>query len=187
MKLAQFIQTNMEQLLGDWEEAALEIAPELQDEDSSARRDHARSMLEFISQDLVTAQTRDESVREALGKVKAPASGAQAMVRIEQDLTIFQVVQEFRALRSRVSSAWGDAQQVLTAKDIDELVRFNEAIDQLIANSVSSFSALKEQESRLIDTMLKASPDPTAIFDPEGRHLFLNKAMSDLVDVPYRD
>lgn len=29
MKLAQFIQAEMEQLLKDWEEAALEIAPEL--------------------------------------------------------------------------------------------------------------------------------------------------------------
>jgi len=67
------------------------------------------------------------------------------------------------------------------------LVRFNEAIDQLIANSVSSFSALKEQETRLIETMLKVSPDPVAIFDPDGRHLFLNKAMADLINATHRD
>ncbi len=187
MKLAQFIQTNMEQLLEDWEEAALEIAPELKDEDSSARRDHARSMLEFISQDLVTAQTRDESARKARGKGKAPASSKHAMDRVEQGLSMVQMVQELRALRARITRDWGDEQQGLTAKDIDELVRFNEAIDQLIVNSVSSFSALKEQEIRLIETMLKASPDPAAIFDPDGKYLFINKVMADLISATHRN
>jgi len=52
------------------------------------------------------------------------------------------------------------------------LVRFNEAIDQLITKTVSNYSAHKEQETRLFDTMLEDSPDPIAIFDPDGRHLF---------------
>jgi len=68
MKLAQFIQTEMGQLLEDWDEDAKEIAPELKGKDSSALRDHAREMLEFISQDLVTSQTEEESARRTLGK-----------------------------------------------------------------------------------------------------------------------
>jgi len=66
MKLAQFIQTEMGQLLEDWDEDAKEIAPELKGKDSSALRDHAREMLEFISQDLVTSQTEEESARRTL-------------------------------------------------------------------------------------------------------------------------
>ncbi|MDK8465452.1 GGDEF and EAL domain-containing protein [Marinobacter sp. SS13-12] len=187
MKLVQFIQTKMEQLLEDWEEAALDIAPQLKGEDSPALRDHARSMLEFIRQDLSAPQTRDELARKALGNVKAPASSAHAMDRVEQGLSMFQMVQEFRSLRARVTEDWSDEQQSLTAEDIAELVRFNEAIDHLIANSVSSFSALKEQETRLIETLLKASPDPAAIFDPDGKYLFINTAMADLVNMPHRE
>ncbi len=190
MKLAQFIQTTMEQLLEDWDEAVLEIAPELKGRDSHTLRDHARGMLEFISQDLLTSQTKKESANKALGKGKAPASsagGEHGTNRLNQGMSIHQMVQELRALRARVTRAWGDKQQGLTAKDIDELVRFNEAIDQLIAASMSSFSALKEQETRLIETMLNASLDPAAIFKPDGKFLFLNTAMADLFSARPQD
>jgi diguanylate cyclase (GGDEF)-like protein/PAS domain S-box-containing protein len=190
MKLARFIQTEMEQLLADWEEAALEIAPEFQSEDGLALRHHARSILEFISADLVTSQTNDESARKALGKGKAPdlaIDGEHGTYRLRQGLSMFQMIQELRALRARVTKAWGDEHQGLTAKDINELVRFNEAIDQLIANSVWSYSARKEQDTRLFETMLKVSPDPAGIFDPDGRYLFINTAMADLINAPHQD
>jgi len=188
MKLAQFIQTEMGQLLEDWDEAAKEIAPELKGKDSSALRDHAREMLEFISQDLVTSQTEEESARRTLGK--APVSdtdGAHGTHRLKQGLSILQMIQELLALRARVTKTWSFEEQGPAAKDIDELVRFNEAIDQLSPKTVSNYAAHKEQETRLFDTMLEDSPDPIAIFDPDGRHLFLNKAMADLIDVPHRD
>ncbi len=187
MKLAKFIETEMEQLLDDWEEAALEIAPELKGADSRSLRDHARSMLEFISHDLVISQTKDEAARKALGKGEAPIAsviaGNHGVGRLRQGMSMLQMVQELRALRARITRGWSDEQGGLTAKDTDELVRLNEAIDQLIVNSLSSFSARKEQVTRLIDTMLKASPDPVAIFDPDGKLLFLNTAMADLVNV----
>jgi len=101
MKLAQFIQTEMGQLLEDWDEDAKEIAPELKGKDSSALRDHAREMLEFISQDLVTSQTEEESARRTLGK--APVSdtdGAHGTHRLKQGLSILQMIQELLALRA---------------------------------------------------------------------------------------
>ncbi len=191
MKLAQFIQTEMEQLLEDWEEAALDIAPEeLQDEDSRALRDHAREMLEFITEDLSSVRTGEESTRKVYGKDESGALGAggeHGTERFGQGLSMFQMIQELRALQARVTRAWGDQQRGLGAKDIDELMRFVEAIEQLIANSASGHSAGKDRETRLIETMLKASLDPAAIFDPDGRILFLNKAMAALIDVPHRD
>ncbi len=190
MTLAQFIQTETERLLEDWEEAALEIAPQLKGEDSPSLRDHAQSMLEFISQDLVTPQTRGESARKALGKGEAPASGfdgEHGTHRFKQGLSMLQMVQELRALRARVTSAWRKEQRSFSEKDIDELIRFNEAIDQLVADSLSGYSARKDQEIRLIESMMKNNPDPVAIYDPDGRHLFLNTAMADMINAPPRD
>lgn len=185
MKLARFIQTEMEQLLKDWKEAALEIAPELRGEDSRALEDHARAMLEFIIEDLLTPQTNRESARKALGKARSPASLAgeqHGSGRHNQGLSMIQMIQELRALRARVMQAWVDAQQGLSTTDTDELLRFNESIDQLIIISVTSYSALKEQETRLFEAMLKVSPDPSAIFDADGKLLFLNTPMAELAN-----
>lgn len=184
MKLVRFIQTEMEPLLEDWEKAALQIAPELKVEDRRALRDHARQMLEFITRDLLTSQSTKESAYKALGKGKHPASFAateHGSDRLEQGMSMLQMIQELRALRERVIRGWSDKQQGLATDNIDELVRFNEAVDQLIANSVSSYSARKDQQTRLYEAMLKVSPDPTAIFNLDAKLLFLNTPMADLV------
>lgn len=185
MKLARFIQTGMGQLLEDFGEAALEIAPELKGEDSRALEDHAREMLEFITEDLLTPQTARESARKALGKAGSPASMAgnrHGSGRHGQGLSMLQTIQELRALRARVMKAWSDSQQGLSTDDFAELLRFNEAIDQLIVSSVASYTALKEQEAHLFEAMLRASPDPSAIFDPDGKILFLNTPMADMAN-----
>ncbi|TVP53242.1 MAG: EAL domain-containing protein [Halomonadaceae bacterium] len=189
MKLTQFIHTEMEQLLEDWEAAALEIAPELKGQGSRALRDHAREMLEFITADLLTSQTSEESASKALGKGRTTegVNGEHGSERFRQGLSMLQMIQELRALRARVCAAWGKKEQGLAGSDIEELIRFNEAIDQLIAHSVASYSARKEQETRLVETMLKASLDPMAIFSPDGRHLFANQAISDLVNAPLQE
>lgn len=190
MKLALFIQTQMEQLLKDFGEAALEIAPELQGENSDVLEDHAREMLEFIAQDLLTPQTSQESARKALGKAKSPISIAgegHGAGRHGQGLSILQMTQELRALRARVMLAWGVSQQGLSTEDITELLRFNEAIDQLIVNSLASYSAVKEQDAHLFEAMLRVSPDPSAIFAPDGKLLFLNTPMADLANTTIRD
>ncbi|GGY67599.1 putative bifunctional diguanylate cyclase/phosphodiesterase [Marinobacter zhanjiangensis] len=190
MKLAQFIQTEMEQLLKDWEEAAVEIAPELRGEDSRALEDHARAMLEFVTQDLLTPRTDRESARKAQKKARSPASEAadkHGSDRHIQGLSMLQMIQELRTLRVRVIQDWREAQRGSADSDIDEILSFIEAIDQLIADSVSSYSARKEQETRLFEAMLKVSPDPSAIFDPDGKVLFLNIPMADLANKPFRD
>ncbi|SDN08846.1 sensor domain-containing diguanylate cyclase [Vreelandella arcis] len=190
MKLARFIQTEREQLLKDFGEAALEIAPELRGEDSRAREDHAREMLEFITEDLLTPQANRESARKALGKARSPISKAadqHGTGRHSQGLSMVQMIQELRALRARVMQVWGDSQQGLSTNDIDELLRFNEAIDHLIVNSVASYSDLKEQETHLFEAMLRVSPDPSAIFDPGGKFLFLNTPMADMANITIAD
>ncbi|TSJ70604.1 GGDEF domain-containing protein [Marinobacter vulgaris] len=189
MKLAQFIQAGKEQLLEDWEEAALEIAPQLTGADGLALRDNAHEILEFIVQDLATPQTREESACKALGKGKGTASdigGEHGRNCFSRGLSVLQMVQELGALRARVTRAWSDEQHHLMVKETNELVRFNEAIDQLIANSVFSFSSLKEHEALLAETIPKAPFDPTANFDSltnlPNRRLFLDRLEQTLLE-----
>ena len=52
---------------------------------------------------------------------------------------------------------------------MEDLIRFNEAIDQAISESVGSYSMEREQEARVIETILSSTPDLSFIFDLEGR------------------
>jgi diguanylate cyclase (GGDEF)-like protein/PAS domain S-box-containing protein len=190
MKLARIIQTEMEHFLEDWEETTVQITPELKGHDSRALRDYARAMLELVTKDLLTSQTKQESARKALGKATLPTSITPVKRDsggLKQGISMLQMIQELRALRERVIMGWGEEQQGLTTQDIDELLYFIEAVDELIANSVSSYSSPQHQEIRLLEAMLQASPDPSAIFDPDGKLLFLNTAMADLASVQPRD
>ncbi len=189
MKLAQFVRTEMDQLLEDFGKAALEIAPELRGQDSRALEDHAREMLEFITEALLAPQTKRESAGKALEGTPSfsKAGYNHGACRHAQGLSMLQTIQELKALRARVILAWGDVQQSLRTGDIDELLRFNQAIDQLIVSSVASYSTLKEQEAHLLEAMLKVSPDPSAIFNRDGKLLFLNTPMADIVNKSPRD
>ena len=82
MKLAEFIQTEMEPLLQGWEEAVLEIAPEMEGEDRLALSKNTP---------LVCSCQEDHGTH-----------------RFQQGMSMLQMVQELRALRALVTAAWGD-------------------------------------------------------------------------------
>ena len=89
---------------------------------------------------------------------------------------------EYRALRASVTRLW---QKSLSNKPISDaticdLIRFNEAVDQAINESVTSYSFEKEQEVRVFDTSLSSSPDLSFTFSLDGRFAYANKALLEL-------
>lgn len=54
--------------------------------------------------------------------------------------TIDQVVSEFRALRASVIKQWMSQEALDTHRQIEDMIRFNEAIDQALAASISSYT-----------------------------------------------
>ena len=50
-----------------------------------------------------------------------------------------KMVSEYRTLRATIIRLWKKTRIVLTDPDILDLIRFNEAIDQLLAQSVACF------------------------------------------------
>lgn len=89
---------------------------------------------------------------------------------------------EYRALRASVTRLW---QKSLSNKPISDaticdLIRFNEAVDQAINESVTSYSFEKEQEVRVFDTILSSSPDLSFTFSLDGRFAYANKALLEL-------
>jgi len=60
--------------------------------------------------------------------------------RAEVGFTVVQMVAEFRALRASVVRLWTAQQPYSGAPELDDLIRFNEAIDQAIAESLVRYT-----------------------------------------------
>ena len=60
--------------------------------------------------------------------------------RAESGFTTDQMVSEYRALRANVIRLWTKAQGEITPTELDDLTRFNEAIGQSLAESISRFT-----------------------------------------------
>ncbi|UZE20166.1 sensor histidine kinase [Pseudomonas sp. B21-054] len=145
MRLADFILDNIEPILQAWEDFAKTITPASEGMDSVALRDHAEQMLRTIAADLRTSQTRKERIAKSHGD--APATDAEtpaethAIIRQSSGFTVEQMVSEYRALRTSVLMLWMPQTQLDHKQVMDDLIRFNEAVDQALAESVVSYSA----------------------------------------------
>ncbi|MCP9340310.1 sensor histidine kinase [Stutzerimonas xanthomarina] len=144
MRLATFITNNLEPILQAWEDFAKTITPATKMMDSAELRDHAEQMLKAIAEDLQTPQTTaqqiDKSKGNGPGKSAETAAETHAVTRLVAGFTLDQMVSEYRALRSSVLMQW--LQQIKTGTDfeVEDMTRFNEAIDQALAESIRSYS-----------------------------------------------
>jgi signal transduction histidine kinase len=140
-RLPDFIRENTEQILSEWETFARSL-PMGGSMDIAALRDHAKDMLGVIARDLETLQTQRQETDKAQGK--ADANGRTALTaaqehgagRANSGFDVEQMVSEFRALRASVIRLWTSQRREIGAADLDDMTRFNEAIDQAIAESI---------------------------------------------------
>jgi signal transduction histidine kinase len=147
MRLADFIEQNTEPILVEWVAFAKSAAPAAGAMDVTALRDHAAEMLKEIVTDLRTPQTSSEQVEKSKGKSDGADGGEDTAAethgsgRAVSGFTIGEMVSEYRALRASVIQLWTDAAGSLTrGEDLDDLMRFNEAIDQAIAESITRYT-----------------------------------------------
>lgn len=155
MRLSEFLVTYREQILSEWVEFARTCLPTADGTRSpsdamglKALRDHASEMLDAIAADLNTPQTKSEQVDKSEGKSDAesvagtPDTAAQehGAGRAGSGFTVEQMVSEYRALRASVIRLWVNEAGELAATDVQDLIRFNEAIDQALAESTLRFT-----------------------------------------------
>jgi signal transduction histidine kinase len=159
MRLAEFILHNMEAILAEWEAFAATLLPAALGMPPLALRDHAQPILEAVAKDLSTPQTREAQSEKSKGRAPqvagAPETAAQthAVLRARGGFDINQLVAEYRALRASVLRLWVDASP-LDETGVEDVIRFNEAIDQAVAESVGHFHAQVERARNLLLGML---------------------------------
>ena len=144
MRLSRFLTEHIEPILQEWENFARTIPTDAAPLDPAGLRDHAELMLRAIAEDLETYQSDQRQVEKSQGLVptdNGSAAKSHAMLRLVAGFTIEQVTSEFRALRTSVISLWMKRVKAGEDFEIEDMIRFNEAIDQALAESISSFSA----------------------------------------------
>ena len=144
--LADFIASNTESILTEWVAFAESCAPAARSMAPVALRDHALEMLKEIVADLRTPQTDAEQSEKSKGKGEAGVEGVDTAAeehgsgRAESGFTVGEMVSEYRALRASVIRLWTRQCGSLDARDLEDLMRFNEAIDQALGESVSRYT-----------------------------------------------
>jgi signal transduction histidine kinase len=149
MRLADFLVSHTAEILSEWEAFGRTLLPAAGRLDDAALRDHAEQILQAIALDLATHQSPHEQAAKARGEALRPAASANtaaqthAVLRATAGFTMQQMVAEYRAMRASVLRLWEDRDDPgpNTLRDVN---RFNEAVDQAIAESVDFFT--KETE-----------------------------------------
>lgn len=159
MQLSEFIRHRMEIILTQWESFAATLQPEGSDMTSRALRDHAQQILEAIAADLSEPQSRQAQVKKSKGwshkdtGVARTAAETHAVLRAKSGFDINQLVAEYRALRASVLRLWMDTCKP-DSSNVEDVIRFNEGIDQAVAESIEFFSVQTEQARNLLLGML---------------------------------
>lgn len=152
MRLSDYIESDVETILVAWDVFARSIGAgaEL---DSLTLRDHAREILLAIVADMRSDQSSVEQSEKGKGHrlghegsaALDTASEAHAIGRLGSGFDLLEVVAEYRALRASVLSLWHDSLHQADTRDVIDITRFNEALDQLVTKAVRSYTKRVDQ------------------------------------------
>lgn len=152
LRLSAFIVSHMEAVLQEWEDFARSLGTVTSSMDAEALRDHAELMLRAVAVDLETAQSPAQ--QEAKSEGDAPeraaslpesAATSHGSDRAHEGFTLEQMVSEYRALRATVPRPWARVQKLPDAEAFQEVMRFNEAVDEALADSIKTYSHAVDQ------------------------------------------
>jgi len=146
VRLADFILANRDAILTEWREFAKTCSPASGSMSIVALSDHAAEMLTEIAEDLKTPQGDFQQSEKSKGRAPAldpnerTAAEKHGTGRAESGFTLDQMVAEYRALRASVIRLWTRNRVDATPDELDDLMRFNEAIDQSLAESITRYT-----------------------------------------------
>lgn len=182
--LSHFISTNLEPILAAWDEFARSIL-QAHGLDVAAARDNAKGILLAIAADIDSTQSPQEAAEGSKGlgprAIEDTAADLHGAERLALGYNLVEEMSEFRALRASVLQLWLEA-NATTPQNLDfgEIVCFNEAVDQVLTESIGRYSANKERRDRLFNTLLWSSPDLNFIFGLDRRFVYASEAISRL-------
>ena len=156
MKLSAFITSHLKEILFEWDIFAKSLFPVSLAASPLILRDHAKEILLELTADIDKDQTPAQQKEKSEGEPpedidRSSAAAIHGALRQAIGFTLIQLTSEYRALRATVLRLWAPHMAPYTAETSSDMMRFNEAIDQALAESVVTYS---ENADRTRDTFL---------------------------------
>ena len=152
MRLADFILGNIEPILMEWEAFARGIWPGGAT-DPATLRDDAEEMLLAAAADMKSEQTLTQQCAKSEGNGGGAersrvnrTSESHGTRRMGLGFDPAALIAEYRALRASVIRRWRESEPAPDLNDLDDLTRFNESIDQSLAEAVVAYTKRVERE-----------------------------------------
>ncbi|WP_236621569.1 sensor histidine kinase [Asticcacaulis benevestitus] len=154
VRLSDFIRSNLDGIIAEWENFARSLNPG-SSMTTLQLKDHIEQILSFIARDLEAPQSASEQFDKSRGLADSlPAADTAAethgILRHDDGYDIMEMVSEYRALRASIIKLWTEKNKNLSDEDVIDLTRFNESIDQALAESVVKFAQKVDQSKDLI-------------------------------------
>jgi signal transduction histidine kinase len=161
MRLADFILANVEPILVEWEAFARTVWPGAET-DPRELRDHAADILRATACDMKSTQSAAEQADKSKGEggdgaTSARVDGASdehAIGRVRSGFDLMTLVAEYRALRASVIRLWRESRPSADLRDLEDLTRFNESIDQSLTEAVKSYTQRVDRSRQMFLAIL---------------------------------
>jgi signal transduction histidine kinase len=149
MRLADFIRANPDSIQQAWEDFARTLTTFSSNLSDSILRNDLRGVLTAIVDDMDAIQSSEE--QQAKSKGHGPRGGAldrisaiHARARLASGFSLEHAISEYRALRSSILFLWVRSAPQREEIQLPEVTRFNETIDQAIAELVRRYAGKDE-------------------------------------------
>lgn len=147
MTLSRFITENMEAIVKEWQAFAMTMEPAAATMSALALRDHAKPILLAIAKDIDSSQTAAVQADKSKGlapvrSTRETAAATHGALRLLSGFDMNQLGAEYRALRASVIRLWTQHEaSEMDSAVFEDMIRFNEAVDQAVAESTSRYGA----------------------------------------------
>lgn len=146
MKLIEFIKSHKKEISEEWVKYARENIKGIKKLQLEEVQDHIQEMLDRIVESMEVSETDNQQEKKSKGNTKvlsreSNAANQHGEQRADVGFDIMDLSSEFRALRASVLRLWEEnSKEKKVEADFQDMIRFNEAIDELWMISIERFN-----------------------------------------------
>lgn len=155
MQLSTFIQEHKDEITDEWVKYAQDNIECTHTMDLEEVTDHVEALLDRIAEDMESSQTDDQQEKKSKGKKEMSSGDKRAATahgeqRLDFGFNFMQLSSEFRALRASVLRLWSHkSREENWETDFHDMIRFNEAIDEIWMVSLERFQTKLDESKSL--------------------------------------
>lgn len=156
MTISDLAEQQIEPIVDEWVEFARTRLPSSHDFSRDELADHAKVLLLAIAADVRNAESAGAKHGKSQGNKPdddpeiTRIARQHAAQRFDQGFSLDHLLSEFRALRASVIRRWTTQIGQAGRKELDELTRFGEAMDQALSVSASLYSRKVDDSRNLL-------------------------------------